>query len=63
MRIDRTGAAALIDYLIKTHLIHVRARFVPGEWEGMRVTPNLFTTIEEVDRFSSAIRQAAVRGI
>ena len=63
MRIDGVGAAALVDYLIKKHLIHVRARFVPGEWEGIRVTPNGFTTIEEVDRLSSAIRQAAVKGI
>ena len=63
MRIDGTGAAALVDYLVKKHLIHVRARFVPGEWEGIRVTPNVFTTIEEVDRFSSAIRQATLKGV
>ena len=49
------GAAALVDYLIKEHLIHVRARFVPDEWEGIRVTPNVFTTLEEIDAFSRAI--------
>lgn len=63
MRIDGVGAAALVDYLVKKHLIHVRARFVPGEWEGIRVTPNVFTTVEEIDRFSAAIRQAATKGI
>lgn len=63
MRIEGVGAAALVDYLVKKHWIHVRARFVPGEWEGIRVTPNVFTTVEEIDRFSAAIRQAATRGI
>mgnify|MGYP001213523356 FL=1 len=63
LRIDGIGAAALVDYLIKKHLIHVRARFVPGEWEGIRVTPNVFTTVEEIDRFSAAIRLAATKGI
>ena len=51
----RMGAAALVDYLIKDHLIHVRARFVPDEWEGIRVTPNVFTTVDEIDAFSQAI--------
>jgi len=59
MSLQSMGAAALIDYLAKKHLIHVRARFVPGEWEGIRVTPNVFTTIEEVDTFSRAIAAAA----
>ncbi len=63
MRIEGIGAAALVEYLVKKHLIHVRARFVPGEWEGIRVTPNVFTTAEEVDRFSAAIRHAAVKGV
>jgi len=63
MLIDGVGAAALVDYLARKHLIHVRARFVPGEWEGIRVTPNVFTTLEEVDRFAAAIRQAAAGAI
>jgi selenocysteine lyase/cysteine desulfurase len=37
----------------------VRPRFVPDEWEGIRVTPNVFTTLEEVDTFVRAVREIA----
>lgn len=57
------GAQAMTDHLLEKHRIHVRPRFVPGEWEGVRVTPNVFTTREEVDRLVSAVRQAATSGI
>ncbi|MFN0180585.1 MAG: aminotransferase class V-fold PLP-dependent enzyme [Gemmatimonadales bacterium] len=59
MSLASMNAAPLVEYLVKKHLIHVRARFVPGEWEGIRVTPNVFTTLEEIDLFSRAIREAA----
>ena len=61
--IDGIGAQALTDYLLQKHQIHVRPRFVPNEWEGIRVTPNVFTTLEEVDRLVAAVRQAAARGL
>ena len=32
---------------------------VHSEYEGVRVTPNVYTTIEEVDTFSAAMEQAA----
>ncbi len=57
------GAQAMTDYLLAKHRIHVRPRFVPNEWEGLRVTPNVFTTREEVDRLVAAVRVAAERGI
>lgn len=57
------GAQAMTDHLLEKHRIHVRPRFVPGEWEGVRVTPNVFTTLEEVDLLVSAVRQAATSGI
>jgi selenocysteine lyase/cysteine desulfurase len=37
----------------------VRPRFVENEWEGIRVTPNVFSTLEEVDTFARAIREIA----
>ena len=40
--------------------IHVRPRFVPNEFSSIRVTPNVFTTLGEVDAFSEAI-EAAIR--
>ncbi len=32
-------------------------------WEGIRVTPNVYTTLEEVDRFAEAVERAAREGI
>jgi selenocysteine lyase/cysteine desulfurase len=63
MQIDGIGAQALTDWLQRKHRIHVRPRFVEGEWEGIRVTPNVFTTLAEVDLFAEAIREAATRGV
>ena len=55
MSLDGIGARALTDRLLADHRIHVRPRFVPNEWEGIRVTPNVFTTLAEVDAFAGAI--------
>lgn len=61
--IDGVGAQKLTDYLMAKHRIHVRPRFVPDEWEGVRVTPNVFTTLNEVDTFARAIREVAKNGV
>jgi selenocysteine lyase/cysteine desulfurase len=58
LSIDGVGARRLTDYLLEKHQIHVRPRFVPGEFECIRVTPNVFTTLSEVDRFAAAIETA-----
>ncbi len=63
MSIEGIGAASLTDHLLKKHLIHVRPRFVPDEFECIRVTPNVYTTLEEVDLFAAAIEQAVRQGI
>ena len=57
--LEGLGAEAVTDALLRRFRIHVRPRFVPGEWEGVRVTPNVFTTIEEVDRLVAAVRRLA----
>jgi len=57
MNIDGMGAQALTDRLLADYRIHVRPRFVPNEWEGIRITPNVFTTLGEVDAFAEAIEQ------
>lgn len=63
MRIEGIGAQALTDWLLRKHQIHVRPRFVPDEWEGIRVTPNVFTSLAEVDAFGEAVGEAAARGL
>lgn len=57
--LEGMGADAVTDTLLKRFRIHVRPRFVRGEWEGVRVTPNVFTTVEEVDRLVAAVRHLA----
>ena len=34
-----------------------------AEYEGVRVTPNVYTTLEEIDTFASAMEQIAAKGI
>ena len=33
-----------------------------AEFEGVRVTPNVYTTLEELDTFTAAMEQIAVKG-
>ena len=42
--------------IISTPIVH-------AEYEGVRVTPNVYTTIEEVDTFAAAIEQLAQKGL
>jgi selenocysteine lyase/cysteine desulfurase len=41
--------------IIATPIVH-------AEYEGVRVTPNVYTTIGEIDTFSSAMEKIAVKG-
>ena len=63
MRIEGSDSVQLTDHLVKKFHIHVRPRTVEGEWSGIRVTPNVYTTVEEVDAFTSAIEIIAAKGI
>lgn len=59
MSLDGMGAQKLTDELQRRWRIHVRPRFVAGEFECIRVTPNVFTKLDEVDLFVEAIRTLA----
>ncbi len=63
MRIEGIDAVQLTDHLVKKYQIHVRPRVVEGEWAGIRVTPNVYTTLAEVDTFAKAIEDIAAKGI
>jgi selenocysteine lyase/cysteine desulfurase len=54
--------AALTQFLWKNYRIIVTPIIHP-EFEGIRVSPNLFTTIQELDRFIDAIRYTIEKGI
>jgi selenocysteine lyase/cysteine desulfurase len=63
VHVEGIGAREMTNWLQSRYRIHVRPRFVPGEWEGIRVTPNVFTTLEEVDLAAEAVTKAARDGV
>jgi selenocysteine lyase/cysteine desulfurase len=62
MSLEGVDAGDLTERLERDYRIHVRPRFVEGELNCIRVTPNVFTTLEEVDFFAEAIEEIAKRG-
>ncbi|MEK7748675.1 MAG: aminotransferase class V-fold PLP-dependent enzyme, partial [Bacteroidota bacterium] len=63
MSIDGIEAGKLTDHLLKKYLIHVRPRFVANEFSCIRVTPNVYTTLEEIDTFAKSIETIVHKGI
>jgi selenocysteine lyase/cysteine desulfurase len=57
--VNGMGGPQLTGILEKKYRIHTRARVIPGEFECIRVTPNLYTAIDEIDRFATAIEEIA----
>ena len=46
-------AVKLVEYLWGKHRIWTTAVVTPGEYQGLRVTPNVYTTLEEIDKRTS----------
>ena len=42
--------------IIATPIVH-------AEFEGVRVTPNVYTTLEEIDTFAAAMEEMAAKGM
>ena len=63
MRIDGVDSGELTDFLERKYRVHVRPRFVAGEFDCIRVSPSVFTTLEEVDLFAAGVEDAARNGI
>ncbi len=59
MTLTGWDSTALTAYLMREHRIHVRAREVMGEFHCVRVTPNIYSTIEELETFCAAIETAS----
>lgn len=49
----------LTETLLSKYRIHVRPRFVKDEFHCIRVTPQIYTTIEEIDRFCDVMEKIA----
>jgi len=70
VQIDGLDARKLADWLWEKHKILVVAiRHAPGgpdapvSFQGIRVTPSVYTTLPELDRFCDAVEWAAAHGI
>jgi len=63
LSLEGVDSEKLTNYLMEKHRIHVRPRYVDGEFQCIRVTPNVYTALEEIDAFASAIEMAARQGV
>jgi isopenicillin-N epimerase len=60
--VDGFDATQLAKYLWEKERIWTVAIVTPGEYQGLRVTPNVYTTLEEIDTFSSVMEKLIRRG-
>jgi selenocysteine lyase/cysteine desulfurase len=60
--VDGMEAGKLAGYLMSKYRIHVTTFVSPGEYQGLRVTPNVYTTTEEIDTFADAMEKIVKRG-
>jgi selenocysteine lyase/cysteine desulfurase len=52
----------LASYLWSKSRIWTTAVVTPGEYQGLRITPNVYTTLEEIDTFAEAMEKVIKLG-
>ncbi|HEX8688310.1 MAG TPA: aminotransferase class V-fold PLP-dependent enzyme [Pyrinomonadaceae bacterium] len=62
VHVEGTEPAALCDYLFARHKIFATP-IVHDEFKGVRVTPSVYTTLKELDRFSEVMSNIARKGL
>jgi isopenicillin-N epimerase len=62
VHVEGTEPGALCDYLMSRHKIFATP-IVHEEFKGVRVTPSVYTTIKELDRFSEVMTTIARKGL
>jgi isopenicillin-N epimerase len=62
VHIEGTEPTALCDYLMSRHKIFATP-IVHDEFKGVRVTPSVYTTLKELDRFSEVMTTIARKGL
>ena len=60
--IDGLEMDKLRGWLLNTHKI-VTVALINDEFKGLRVTPNVYTTLDEVDRFAELMISAVKKGV
>ena len=62
IQVQGMDAPKLSKYLWEKHRIWQVAIVTPGEYEGLRITPNVYTTLEEIDTFTEVMEKIIRRG-
>jgi isopenicillin-N epimerase len=62
VHIDGTNPEAVTKYLFDKHRIFV-VPIMHEEFQGIRITPNLYTTLSELDRFCEQMELIARKGL
>lgn len=62
VHVEGTEPTALCDYLMSRHKIFATP-IVHDEFKGVRVTPSVYTTLKELDRFSEVMTTIARKGL
>jgi isopenicillin-N epimerase len=62
VQIEGVDTGALQSYLMGTHKIFT-VGIMHEEFQGLRITPNVYTRLEELDRFTNVMRQVAKNGL
>ena len=60
--VDNFEASKLVGYLWNKYRVWTTSFNSPGEYQGLRITPNVYTTLEEIDAFTEAMRDVIKRG-
>jgi selenocysteine lyase/cysteine desulfurase len=60
--VEGFDAPRLANYLWTKSRIWTTAVVTPGEYQGLRITPNVYTTLEEIDTFGEAMEKVIKLG-
>ena len=60
--VDGFDAPKLQNYLWSKHRIWTVAIVTPDEYQGLRITPNVYTTLEEIDTFAEVMTRVIRSG-
>jgi isopenicillin-N epimerase len=62
LSVDGFDAPKLANHLWEKYRIWTVAIVTPGEYQGLRITPNVYTTLEEIDTFADVMEKLIRRG-
>jgi isopenicillin-N epimerase len=61
--VEGIEASKLVNHLWNKYRIWTTSFNSPGEYQGLRITPNVYSTLEEIDTFTDAMTEVVKRGI